>query len=325
VRADRAAARHRVEAAGVPVAQVRETGGLGGEPRQERAHGLLRDEQVGVVRLLPALARGHAGADREARADEVVEQRELPRLERRDLVVAGHDGQHGAHRARRAGHRVGAGDREAADPRREAGVAEVDQARHALRRDVDDDVAVVRVVVHELRRKRRERRRDDGLEAVQDLRHEPPQRGVRDQLGGREVLGGGDEVPRVRAAHPGMPEAREAGVHLRDGPAEVAEQGRRVRRRIRVELAGDEAEQAHAPAPRDELGHERRGRRRRQVAERGVLEVEPRRVAVLLQHVAPAVGGEQQIAVELADERHRLRPRAEHLLREPERLVGHRR
>ena len=87
------------------------------------------------------------------------------RAERRDLVIAGDQRQHlalghGQHR-----HRVGARDGQAADARRAAEVAEVDQpADRAV--VADEHVVLVRVVVDRLRRERAQARQDLGARSA---------------------------------------------------------------------------------------------------------------------------------------------------------------
>jgi len=288
--------------------QVLERSGLGPEPVEQRRHARLADQQVVVAGLLAPLALGHAHAHREPHADEVSQQGELARLQRRDLVVAGDEQQDLALGHRERGHRVGARDGEPAGARRPADVAEVDQAgdRRVL---VEQDVVLVGVVVDRLGRQRPQRRLHERLE--------PREHRVGDVVALRAQLARAQHVPRERPVQGGIIEAGERRGTGRPG---------RIRPR-------------HARHPREHAGDARPGRhaggtvagaqhaRRRHagaagdVLHRGVLQVQPRGIRALgveLEHVAV----EREVAIELAGQGARVGAEAEVLAREPGRLLA---
>ena len=252
-----------------------------GEQRaQPRPHPALADQEVVVARIARGLPAGHHHAERETGADEVEEQIELGRGERRDPVVALDDVAQGARTV--GGDGVGGGDGEAADPWREAQVAEVEQTGHAV--SGDEDVAVVGVVVDGLGGQRAERRGD----AVGDVvEHGPGDRAPLEVGDGGEqlpLIGGGDEVPQQRARQVRMPEPGQGAVDTGDGGAEGPTPCRRRRPGVGPDPAGQpgqHASQAVADPHRgpaagraQRLRDQRRGGGAREVVQRGDLEVD---------------------------------------------------
>ena len=98
--ADGARPRAGLVAARVAEAEVRERGVLALQPLQHLAHAGLRDQQVVVVGRRRVLARRHRDAHLQPRAHQRVQHRELVLAQRRDLVVAAHDGDDRARRIR---------------------------------------------------------------------------------------------------------------------------------------------------------------------------------------------------------------------------------
>ena len=189
--------RARLEAAGVAQPEVGQVPVLGREPGQRPGDGVLADLQVLVVRVCPGLARGHAGGDGEPGADEVEQQLELDRLERRDVVVARGDVADHPQRALGLERGVGAGDRETGHARSRHDVPEVHDGRRPAA--VDEDVVGVAVVVDQLARQRLEAGQE-ALVVVEGGAGEGPGDPVPDPLEG-VALGRG--LQRVPAERPG--------------------------------------------------------------------------------------------------------------------------
>ena len=97
---DVARAGYRLVAAGRPEPGQQQLVAVRWEGLQGGHDVVLADQQVVVAGLAGGLPAGHRDAEREPGADEVGQQRELGRRERRDGVVPGDDVRHGARNPR---------------------------------------------------------------------------------------------------------------------------------------------------------------------------------------------------------------------------------
>ncbi len=243
--ADPAGLRARLVPARVAEAEVRELRILARETLERLRHARLADQQVLVVRRGRELPGRHRDAQLQPHAHQLEQHRELVLAQRRHLVVAAHHRHDRTGRVRLVLHRVRARDREPAHAGGPDDVAEVDQPRD---RAVLAHQHVVLVGV-----------------VVDDLVRQVVERGDLDALPARVA-----QIPRVRAVHRGVLEARQRPVDPRHGAPEARQVATRLGPRPAVEPA-QQPDRALA------LG-ERRAREPRhrglvpQVLEHGVLE-----------------------------------------------------
>ena len=227
-----------------------EGGRDGGEALEGGPGRRLADRRVRVVGKLGRDEGRVRDADREARAHQGEEDRDLPFGERVLPVVAADDGDGRGERIGLPEERVGRRDRRLGDPQPVVHVAEVDDARNRVRLGagpVDEGVPVVRVAVDHLSGQRRERRLRF-LEAVEEALRQRPARRIGDARQGLAGPRRAGEVPLQLAVGGRVVEAGERAVERPQQAAEALVQLGGARSGLRERHAGGPREEEHEAA-----------------------------------------------------------------------------
>ena len=119
----------------------------GGQLWQRVSNRRLADAQVVAIGILSLLGRGHADAQAQSHRHQPEERGHFIVCQRMHSVIAGRHSAGGTQRVGLAERRVRHRDGEVVDGMAEHHVAEVNEPRHALSPDVDQNVVVVGVAV----------------------------------------------------------------------------------------------------------------------------------------------------------------------------------